>query len=331
MPFANVTRLRRVQAGIESTRGTAATVTRRVYGTIVRSHTQAIEEIPDESGTFWGGDAVVAGDAEVGFSVDAVATYEDLPWWLLLALDGTQTPAADAGTPIAYTYTAAPNGETDDLKTATFEAGVPGLVYRSPMVGCRRLTIGVNRADARFWRITADLFAQRVDKIADFTAAIPQRTRETILAAATQLFIDNAGGSLGTTEILNKWRSFSLTIDNNPDFKRFGNSDAFVAADFGRGQQVVTGELVLEHTDDAEYEKQRLLAARRIRVRKAGSVIHDAVTRRATIDVGNAYLNAPAENTVGNNIVQSFGFVAKPLAGAAPVSIEVVSALATLP
>lgn len=320
-----------MQAGIEGTRGTAATVTRRVYGTIVRQHTQAIVQIPDESGTFWGGDAVAQGDAEVAFTVEAVATFEDLAWWLKLALDGTITPSADAGTPIAYTYLADPNGEADDLATATFEYGWGGLVYRSTMVGCRQLTIAIDRANAPYWRITANLFARNIEKIVGFTAAIPQRTRETILARGTRFFIDNAGGTLGTTEVLNKYRSVSVTIDNNPDFKRFGEGDEFVAPDFGRGEQVITGEVVLEHTDDVEYEKQRLLARRQLRIEKSGSIIHDAVPKRARINLPAVYWNAPAENVVGNNINMSLGFVAKPNGSGAPITVETVSALATLP
>lgn len=330
MPYSNVRRLKRVQAGIETTRGTAATVTRRVYGAIVRTHSQAIERVPDESGTFFGGGAVAQGDAEVGFSVDAVLTYEDAMWWAQLALDGTLTTTPDAGTPIAYTRDAIPDGSVDDLKTATFEYGWSGMVFRTTMVGVRRMTLACNRSDANYWRLTADLFGRGITKISDFTAAIPQRTRETVAAKQTRLFLDAGTGTLGTTEVLGKWRSFSVTFDLAPDFKRFGEADEYVSPDFGRGDFVVTGEVTMEAVDDTEYEAQRTLVARGLRIEKTGSIIHDAIAKRHRIDLPNIYWNAPTENIVGQNIVYAMGFVALPKAGASPVTLNNINALATL-
>lgn len=288
--------------------------------------------MPDESGSFWGGETVAQGNAEVGFTVEAVGTFEDLMWWLLLALDGDIPAVSDAGTPPAYTREAVPVGNADNLKTATFEYGFGTLVYRSTMVGVRRLTLSVNRADANTWRMTADCFARDITKISNFTAAIPERAREAIPAAGTHLFLDPAG-TLGTTEVLNKWRSFSVTVENNPDFKRFGEGDVFVSPDFGRGDQTVTGEVVLEQVDDTEYEFQRLATGRGLRLERESdkAPIHTTVRKRARIDLPNLYWNAPAEQILGQNVAQSFGFVAKPYIGAAPISIETVNALASMP
>jgi hypothetical protein len=329
LPYANTVRLKRVQAGIETVRGTPATITRRVYGAIVRTHTQAIETVPDESGTFFGGEAVAQGDAEVGFTVDAVLTYEDAMWWAQLALDGAITPVADAGDPVAYTRVATPEGEVDNLKTATFEYGWANMVFRTTMVGVRRMTLAVNRADVNYWRLTADLFGRDITKISDFTASIPQRSRETVAAKQTHLFIDDVG-DVGETEVLGKWRSFSVTVDNAPDFKRFGEGDEFVGADFGRGDQVVTGELAMEAIDDTEYEAQRTLTPRALRIEKSGSEINAGADKLHRIDLPRIYWNAPTENVVGANLVHAFGFVAKPNAGAPPITLHNVNALATL-
>ncbi len=331
--YANVTRLKRVQAGLETTRGTAGSVTRRVYGAAMLKHSQDIIEVPDESGDFWGGDVIVSGEAEVGFTIEAVCTHEDLPWWLELGLKGGVVAVAGTGTPLPYTRTYTPSGTVDDLKTATWEYGWGTTVYRSTMVGVRNMTIMSNRGDAVYWKITADLFARDLAAIGAFTAAIPSRTREAILARGAKLYIDEPAGTVGTTQVIGKYRSFSVTIDNGIDFKRFGESDIFVAPDFGRGQQVVTGEIVLEQVDDVEYAKQRLATARRIRLESLGSIINGvgATPKRARIDLGNAYWNAPTEGTAGENITQSFGYVAKPSAGVAPITIESVTGLLTLP
>jgi hypothetical protein len=106
-----------------------------------------------------------------------------------------------------------------------------------------------------------------------------------------------------------------------------------VDPDFGRGQQVVTLEVVLEATDDSEPAKQRLTTARKVRLEQSGSVINGAgaTPKRLRIDTGNLYWNAPSEGNAGENITDSFGAVAKPLAGAPPVVIETVNALITLP
>jgi hypothetical protein len=167
-----------------------------------------------------------------------------------------------------------------------------------------------------------------MDAIAGFTAGIPSRSREAILTKGTKLFIDDFGGTLGQTQVLRRFRSASITIQRNPDFKRFGESDEYVDGDFGLGQMVVTGELVLEATDDAEYLAQRLTEARGIRFEQVGPQIVAGVNKRARIDLGRAFYNAPSEDEAGENLVDSFGIVAKPNAGAAPISINLVQAAA---
>lgn len=332
MAYTNVRRLKRVQAGIQVSRGTNVAATRRVYGTIVRQVTQAVEEINDESGTFWDGATVVQGDADIGFTLDAIATYEDLPWWLQIGLDGSLAGVSDADTPPAYTYTADPSGSADDLDVATFEYGWGSLVYESGNVVINSMTIACDRASTNTWKITADMIA-RDWVVSTFTGAIGERTREAIRARATKLYIDEPGGTIGTTEILDTWRSWSVTIQNNIEPKRFGEDDEFIAIDFARGKQMVTGEVVLEHSTDGEFAKQRLMTSRKVRFQQSGTLIHDTpdVYKRCRIDLPNLYWNAPAENIIGENIVNSFGFVAKPTgAGAAPIVIETVNDLATL-
>jgi hypothetical protein len=330
--YNNVRRLKRVQAGLETVRGTAVAATRRLYGEYTLSVNQDILELPDDDGTFWGGDAVSAGDAEATISVSANITYEDLPWWMMLALDGAITPVAGTGSPLPYTWTATPEAETDNLKTATLEYGWTGRIMKAAGVHVRTMTISSARDDSPVMQMTAELGCSEITT-GTFTAAIPQRTRENVLARGADLYIDEPGGTLGTTAVLNKYRSFSFTINNNPDYKRFGESGLWPAADFGRGQQVVTVEVVLEASDDVETAKQRLTTARKIRLQQEGSIINGAgnTPKRARFDFGNVYWNAPSEDMAGENIVDSFGGVAKPLAGVAPVIVETVNALATLP
>jgi hypothetical protein len=75
----------------------------------------------------------VQGRPVIGFSGTDLATYEDLAWWGLLAVDGAPTLTDDGGAAPgpAYTRLYTPDGLTDNLKSVTLEHGEPGNPYES--------------------------------------------------------------------------------------------------------------------------------------------------------------------------------------------------------
>src|SRR5688500_14732859 len=114
---ANEEILRLNQAGIEATRGTAVAATRKLYSIITPNFTKALREFTDTTGTYEGRRRKAFQREVVTFGGTDLLTYEDAPWHFKQLLKGGVTGAADAGTPIAYTYTFTPSLATDDLNS----------------------------------------------------------------------------------------------------------------------------------------------------------------------------------------------------------------------
>lgn len=325
--------LQRTQAGIETVRGTAATVTRKLYETIDLDETIEPLDFVENAGTRFGWYTFAQGPKGVAGTANGPVAFEDLPWWMQLGIVGGVAPTADAGTPIAYTRLYTPNPTSiDDLASATAETGVPDNVYLSTMMMVPEWTIKGDVDGDASWMFTANLLARGKEPLpGGFTAAIPERVREFVKAAGTKLYIDDAAADIGTTQILQKFINFSVTWNNALTTKRFMEDEDQVSTRLGMGQLQVTGQIRLEFDSDAEAAKYRSGAQRSIRIEREGSIIHDAVHKRARIDIPDARWLTPSKDNRENNLTQTFGFrgYIDPTANY-PASVESVSDLATL-
>jgi hypothetical protein len=108
-----------------------------------------------------------------------------------------------------------------------------------------------------------------------FTPSIADRTIHYIPNEGTQLFIDDAFGSIGTTEWTDKLISFSWTIAHGFSRKRFMNNVGVYAKKQGRGDRIVTVQLTMEFDDWYEYKKwdTSVPSDRAIRIQNIGPVI----------------------------------------------------------
>lgn len=108
-----------------------------------------------------------------------------------------------------------------------------------------------------------------------FQSGVADRTVEYIATEGTQLFIDDASGSIGTSEIVDKLISWSVTIQHNFGRKRFQNNVGGYSRKRRRGDRMVTAQLVMEFDDWYEYKKwdTTLPSDRAIRIQKVGSTI----------------------------------------------------------
>jgi hypothetical protein len=146
-----------------------------------------------------------------------------------------------------------------------------------------------------------------------FTAAIADRgvsVREAIDAPGTALYIDNAGGTIGTTPVLGKFISFSVTQTNNINPKRYMEDVGSYNKKVGRGMRQVTGQVRMEFDDHAEYDKWTSNVPRLIRIQKTGSQINASplTNKYARIDLPAAYWDVVTEDVRDNNITATFGF-----------------------
>jgi len=330
----NETFLRKTQAGLEGTRGSAATVTRKLYETIRFTDTYEPLDFTENAGSYDGWRTFALGPVNVTGTVDGPVSFEDFPWWLELGVKGgvTGTTDSDPDAP-AYEYDFTPSTATDDLKSATMEHGAPDNVYQTLMTMVNEWTVKGDIDGDATWMFTANLIGRNVTHVGGgFTGAISDRDREFVKAAGTKLFIDDDPGDVGTTQVTAKFISFSLTWNNAIAPKRFMEDETQVSARVGRGARQITGQVRLEFTDDTEKALYRAGTARAIRILREGSIIHDAVPKSIAIDIPSAYWLTPSDDPRENNMTLTFGFRAYTTADVGyPATITVVNDLSALP
>lgn len=337
MPQTNEVILLRAQAALETTRGTDLAATRKVYAQITPSYQRPLLDFQDTSGTFHARRRVGYAREKAGLTATDICTYEDLPWWLQMVVKGGVTATGDGGSPPAYPYVFNPTITSDDLKSATFEIGDVGNPYElhQCMANSATLRMDADNDSEPTWMLDVEMIAR--DMMAGtFTGALTDRSTEVINARGTKLYIDDAGGTMGTTQVTGSLISASITINNNIHFKAFAEDTTYVAADrVGRGAQEINAQFTFEFDSDTEFAKYRNSTPqqRLIRLESTGSQIHTGptVNKRMRIDMWG-YWNSWSRGDREGNLTATFGFAGfYDVTAAKTFQIEVVNALATLP
>ncbi len=77
-----------------------------------------------------------------------------------------------------------------------------------------------------------------------------------LYAADTALYMDSTAGSIGVTQLLNTMRDATITINTNPDVKRFsnGSNGNFAVAGYGRGARTMETAFTMDKSAAACQE-----------------------------------------------------------------------------
>ena len=151
--------LRRTQAGVEITRGTAVAATRKLYGVLEPSRDQGRRYAQEERGTLIDKFRANAKLVVAGFKFSGDVLFEDMPYYLdtswaggvrPVRLNGASSPTTATG--YAWNYVGAV--AADNLGTRTFEWGDRFRRVRPRYAGRRAASlrgVGLVRAGER-WR-----------------------------------------------------------------------------------------------------------------------------------------------------------------------------------
>lgn len=264
------------EAALETVRGTPVTPpTRRVYGTTDLSKTQPLVLRDEQVGQFSqlvGPEAAVLGSIEAGGTHTEDVTYEDIPWWSLLALKGGVAAVVSAVT--AQTRTFTPSETVDDLKTATF--------YNDDRVQTRRMPFGmvdefeISGAVGSPWSMRCALIGANLTKVSTPTDPGARPGRETVRMGNTKLYIGAAGAD-PAGQVTGTFIDFRLLVRNNIRRKFFGDgTDAM--SDVGREHREIECDFTFEQTafsmteeDDWSGNVARVVAIEAIGSAIAGS------------------------------------------------------------
>lgn len=328
------------QAGIEGTRGTGVAATRKLYGQLTPSYVRPLVFYNSQTGTYEQRRAASYARAKPSFSYVEECSYEDLPWWAQFFMKGSVTGVTDAASPPAFLYTFTPSTATDDLKSMSLEFNESGNPYESDQVMAISVTLRMDSDNDQepCWMMDVNLIG-RDWEVTTYTGAISDRVREDILARGTTLYIDDAGGTIGTTAKTGSLISCSITWTLNTNFKAFAEDVKYVSANkVGRGPRLVDAQFTFEFDNDVEFAKYRNTDAqqRLISLKQTGSVIHagsPAGTASKYMQIFlPGYWSSWSRGTRVNNLTATFGLMAAYDTTLAYSSKLVVNnALATLP
>lgn len=327
----------KVQAGIETTKGTAVTATRVLNGvwTPVPIDRAPVWS-PVNSGSYVGRQKASYPRFMPATSYSEAVSYEDFPWWLQFFAKGGVTGVTDGGSPPAYTYTFDPDLTSDTLKSATFEVGVTGHVedFAQVMVDTVQLRIAPDNASEPAWMMDVGVKALGLPVAGTF-ASLSRRVVEEVRAAGTKLYIDDTAAGVGTTQKTGWMIDASLSWNIGRSFKAFAeNADGAAPNKVGRGERTLDVQITHEFDNYTEYN--HILSStptlRAVRIYQEGSIIHTTVRKAVTIDlIGYWSTWAASERENNRTAVMQLQAGLIDVTFANDHKIVVKNALATLP
>lgn len=277
-------RLKMVQLGKESAWGTPVAATVRIptlaepsvnpnttlwqsefYGFVGPGETMSVEAI-DWSGSF-----------------PFAATYEFVPY-LFDSLWGAASPSGSG--PYTYSYTAPYTAMPSNPRSYTIEYGAPGAMYR--LLGGLTTRIGISGEVGQPWQVENDFIGKKVEPLAS-AANLALLATKLIRMADTRLFIDNWGGTIGSTQINAALIAFSLEFTSTRHLKRFAG-DVHPSA-WGDNTFGGSLSLTLEFTPNVKSQLDALLNGLTSRLFRIEATTGDY---RATIDFAGAYEGNPS-------------------------------------
>ena len=338
MAVTNVQVLHGAQAKIEAVRGTPeATMTRWLYptlGSLIWTYEQDVDALVEANRSYHGHSAMALGRYRNRITYEERVSYEDVVWWMNAIMDGGNLTGSTTGsTPPGYTYTMTPQTATDDLATFTLKAGFTGNVYKFERCCVNKATFKFDSSAGNpTWLMTLEIWARIVTPGATFDA-LSERARTIVNTLGTALYLDEPGGTIGTTAKVGYLRSGEIVIDNQIEEKFFSEDTATSAVDFGRGEQLFTGSVVMEFKDDTEFAKMRAGTSRKLRIQQTGALIGSTPTTNFTLrfDFGVAQWMAPTFSYNGQNAVMTHGFMGyKSATVAVPMTAVIINASTTI-
>lgn len=288
--------LRLAQIGLESTAGTAVAATAKLVGDI--TYTPEIEREFEEfprgvrAPVTGGGFALQHGSM---FEYDGNLTFEEAVY---IGLLGLQNDAAPTGTgPYVWTMQPVLTGATT-VKTATIEFVVDDgstKHHEREAAYCfmTEFEISASASEATKCKWTLE---GRADGTSTVTTSLAPLTGRTVVPANLwTIYIDAAGGTLGSTQKTQTLREFSLKV--NTGLTRDFTLDARTTLDHtGINSGMITGdfELTMEHNANAatEIAAWRSGGVRLVRL-KADNGVASTGNKVVQIDLAMKYTDPP--------------------------------------
>lgn len=278
----------KVQAGQEGTAGTPVAATAKwmamqLYPKVAdRDIRQAEEDRGSLAAHFRG--YTVQQKADLGNLVGDV-TFEDILFPLHMAIKTAAATQPDsAESPATYLHTFSPSlTSANTPKTFTVEWGDNNQVWESEYVIATGLTISGAIGDV--WKFSAPLVG-RQHTTTSFTGALSDRTVESCVMNKSKLYMDDTGGSIGSTQIEGAFLGFEWRLPAHfvPLFTGDGALYFYAHSEVKMKPELDLRLIVDSTTKTLITTKYTTPTIQLVRVEGLGSLIEDAFYKYIYID-----------------------------------------------
>jgi hypothetical protein len=307
--MAGVTKLNKVQLGLENPKGTEANATALWLGSVkLNDDTEAVT--PDENvGYLCDVDRsyIPFEDSSMEFQ-EIPASFEQLPYPLSAGIKDTVSGTATGGTSDGFIYsyplatTAAPT-----TKAYTVEGGDNQQEYQCTYGYAQE--INLSGAPKEAVKLSSKWGARGMAK-GTFTAGITPPTVEDILFQRGKLYLDAVSGTIGTTQLTNTWLGWNMKILTGIQAVWTGDGSLSFSFDKFIGAKV-NGSITFEHdaAGVARYDDFKAGTTKQVRMEFLGSALAGAggsfTTKALRIDMSMKILKVNLLDSInGNNTVK---------------------------
>lgn len=242
---------------------------------------------------------------------DLVLTNQDMGLILELVMGGDGSPSADAGTPVATTFTF-PLADTHG-KMATMQSGVPqtdGTVVPYTALGCKVTSAEFSCGVDTDLTANIDCDARVVTKDETLAAASYAASRKPFHFGQMSVKVgDNVAGLAAVSGV----RTASIKVERGIDTGQYYANNSGLKSEPTTNDKVkITGQLDVDFVLAADfadrYHDQSQFA---LEISFTGAAIHDSVAESITFLIPAAFLDADTPEVDGPDVVKtSFTFTA---------------------
>jgi len=327
--------LRKIQMGAETTAGTPVASTFIWRGTAGTIHDIQEVVFPAEDVGYLGGTTrsyIARYWTELSMP-DTEATFEQLPYILEAGVEAESGTVDGSGSDYIWEYDASTTSQ-NTTTTYTIEGGDDQQAEEFDYAFVKSFTLSGSGMGALM--MSAEWMGRQTSNTT-FTAALTPDTVEEILVNNATLYIDNSGGTIGSTAVSNTLFAFTLNWNTGlQEYWAVDGSKDFSLTKFTTDEIVLT--MTYEHNASAVTEKAnyRSGAVRLIRLKCEGSAVNTAGTsysnKTLLIDLAGVYEDWSAlQDNDGNDVVNATLRCRYSTADSLKAKITVVNELSALP
>jgi len=235
--------------------------------------------------------------------VEVVPTFEEIVNYFGVALKKIQVPSTVASTVKRWVYST--TAASDDLVTATVEAGDDATAFSMPFGVINRLEFGWELGGPA--TMTMDWLGQRLAIASTYTLGLSAVASEEINPAEARAYID--GTTIGSTPVT-ALQSFKFTVDNHY-IQHWAADGLHYPNDVYRSEpRSLQIEGAMDFSDTTQYIAYASTTLRKIRVYMPGSAVASSspsTSKSLTVDAYVYFDDSPWQTTDGRRQIRFTG------------------------